>query len=439
MVDVEQPRRPRRRRRTTLGPILAGAAAGSTFLFFATHRPTPRIDHSSSSSSHRSGRRTTSSHHRRLWVRPPSVDRGSPLLARYADPKSVVPRTPPSAGGDDARRDDDADDGGVVVRRGWRANCQIVYVLGVEGSVHHGFVPVVKSLAERQRDPLTGAPYHVVKGHEVLRAAIFRPSGACARGDDGGEERDWRLCASPMSDPAVVRDTLDAICPAPEEPWKKHVIIEGNSFPSGWGGEEFRVRRGGDWPGMTPEQIASSDEALNHPTNLRVFLGAFGPHVDVRFVVLHRPYLETVASHPGFDGGPERHSAVIGGFILLLARFLAGHMYGSSRGGGDGAPVPLWTLVCADRLTSRSFRTERELQESRVGVLAYLADFLGWPESSCPECFDGWAESRKNASPRERLGDEATAVLLDHAGALEAAWPPRRPEDVSPLQRCGLL
>ena len=263
-----------------------------------------------------------------------------------------------------------------------------------------------------------------------------------------------------MSDPASVQDALDRMCPddGTRESRKMHVIIEGNSFPSGRERERYRVTRRDDWPDMTPGEIAFSTSARNHPTNLWEFHDAFGPYADVRFVVLHRPYLETIASHPNFDGGPERHSVVISGFALLLGRFLAGHMYGASAsasdpppprdggggGGGDVVPppgvVPLWTLVCADRLTSRSYRTERELIESREGVLTLLANFLGWPISSCPGCFDDWAESPKVSSPRERLGDGTTSILLDHARSLEASgWPPRRPEDRSPLQRCGLL
>ena len=400
---------------------------------------------------------------------------------------SATTTTTGVVGYDDASHNDGGGSNNGRMRNRRRANCQIIYVLGVEGSIHHGFMPVIKSLAERQIDVRTGTPYRVVKGSEALRAAIFRPSssssssgglGGCTAPRDDGDEEEERLCDSPMSDPAFVQNVLDEICPdyyddddnddddpregGGEESRKKkkeeekkekhkhhhHVIIEGNSFPSGREKERYRVNRRKYWPDMTPEEISHSTSAANHPTNLATFYDSFGPYADVRFVVLHRPYLETIASHPNFDGGPARHSVVVSGFALLLGRFLAGHMYaiygdggGGGGGGGGAAGVPLWTLVCADRLTSRSFLSERELVESRDGVLALLADFLGWPVSHCPECFDHWAESAKmrSSSPRERLGDDATEVLLDHARHLEAYWPPRRMEDGSPLQRCGLL
>ena len=384
-------------------------------------------------------------------------------MTPHSSSSSATTTTTGVVGDDDASHNDGGGSNNGRMRNRRRANCQIIYVLGVEGSIHHGFMPVIKSLAERQIDVRTGTPYRVVKGSEALRAAIFRPSSSSSSSsssggggstgprdndeggeDDGGDEEEERLCDSPMSDPAFVQNVLDEICPDDddtEESRRHHVIIEGNSFPSGREREGYRVNRRKDWPDMTPEEVSRSTSAANHPTNLRTFHDSFGPYADVRFVVLHRPYLETIASHPDFDGGPVRHSVVISGFALLLGRFLAGHMYGYGGGGGAAAAVPLWTLVCADRLTSMSFRSERELGESRGGVLALLASFLGWPDSHCPECFDGWAESAKtkSSSPRERLGDDATEVLLDHARYLEAYWPPRRMEDGSPLQRCGLL
>ena len=311
-----------------------------------------------------------------------------------------------------------------------RRNCQIVYVLGVEGSIHHGIVPIVKAFAERQVDPNTGARYDVVKGHELLRSAMFESTTTTGGvGDDDGKLS--------MYDPSSVQAILRELCPAytSADRARRHVIIEGNSFPSGRSNERYRVKRQSDWSYMTPEEISITDTALNHPTNLYDFYSAFGPHVDVRFVVLHRPYMETIASHPKFDGGPRRHSAVIGGFILLLSRFLRGHMYSTSLGG----TVPLWTIVCTDRLSSRNFSTEYELSESRAKVLGYMATFLDWPVRTCPECFDDWIESEKRSSPRESFGDEAYDEILGHAGRLASIWPPRRPEDDLPEQQCGLL
>lgn len=327
-------------------------------------------------------------------------------ISRFSDPKSVTRRSPhPKANAHAAPRR--------------RTNCQIVYVLGVEGSIHHGFMPVIRSLAERQVDPSTGTPYGVVKGHADLRATIF-----------GSLDSDL-----PLDDPRLVRETVDRMCPPIDDDGRRKVIIEGNSFPSGGADNErfgFRVRRQRDWIGMPPEDIASSESARSHPTNLDRFYDAFAPHVDVRFVVLHRPYLDTVASHIGWDDGPINHSNIIGGFLMVLSRFLMGHMYADAPNG-----APLWTIVCADKLGSAQYRTQREAAAARARVLDHLAEFLGWPQRSCPRCFDGWRESDKTP-PEERMPKETITVLSKHVKALEGIWPPRRREDHFPEQQCRM-
>lgn len=331
-------------------------------------------------------------------------------LARFFDPKSVSLRDPLPLRNHEPSP---------------RKNCQIVYVLGVEGSIHHGFMPVIKSLAQHQADPVTGTPYDVVKGHEALRATIF-----------GSDAHDL-----PLNDPDLVQTTLDQMCPSPLESWKHHVIIEGNSFPSGSADNvllNFRVRRQKDWVGMTPEEIATTESALNHPTNLYKFYEAFSPYVDVKFIVLHRPYVETIASHLGFDNGPEGHSTVISGFLILLSRFLMGHMYDSGAGTeGERGGAPLWTTVCADKLSSKQYDTQEQLNEARENVVGYLASFLGWPQRSCPGCFDLWKESNK-ASAKQRMDEDTGNVLLGHAKALQGLWPPKRREDDLPEQHCKM-
>lgn len=320
-----------------------------------------------------------------------------------------------------------------------RSNCQIIYVLGVEGSLHHGFMPIIKVLADQQVDIVTSSHFHVVKGHEVLRAAIF------------GSKQFAKL---PISDPQLVQDTVDAMCPPGDE--RQHIILEGNSFPSGGSEDDtfirpttFRVRRQSNWKTMTPNEIASSPQALNHPTNLYEFYNAFSPYADVRFVVLHRPYLDTIASHTGFDSGPIPHSTVISGFLLLLSRFLVSHMYNNNNNNYDASAsgyteydngkqnggVPLWTIVCVEQLSSKEFETQQQLLEARESIVRHLATFLGWPIRSCPQCFDNWRESSKS-SPESRLGEATTNILLDHVNALEGIWPPRRIEDGLPQQQC---
>ena len=394
------------RRRSTLALLLAITALVSILLSFTFN--------SSSSTSYRNSgnvNRQLSS-----WLSSPDS------LALFFDPKSISLKQPQSQS---LATDDD-----TPIQR--RTNCQIIYVLGVEGSIHHGFMPVIKSLAEHQIDPITGTQFNVIKGHDDLRRTIFG-------------NPDLKENSPPINDPQIIQSTIEAMCPKPHEVWKKHIILEGNSFPSGSADNtalQFRVRRQKAWSTMTADQIAQDTFALNHPTNLYELYKAFSPFVDVRFIVLHRPFVDTVASHIGFDLGPENHARVIQGFLLILSRFLTGHMYYNNGDGstteipGENNSVPLWSIVCADKLSSKQYATPDRLIEARQHILSNLASFLGWPQHSCPYCFDHWQESKKSHAAEERLGEDVHGTLLEHLDQLEGIWPPRRVEDDLPEQQC---
>ncbi|KAL7547940.1 hypothetical protein ACHAWF_011209 [Thalassiosira exigua] len=434
-------------------PLVLAAAATLLLFLLPLPPPSPPLagsgldgdaspSGSGSGSDHRRRRRLSSSGRPPLAL--PPYRGGDLALARFFDPRSVTLRAPPTpeVGGIDGNPvgapdgvpsghfsgdpsgNPSGNPSGAVVRR---TNCQVIYVLGVEGSIHHGFVPVLRTLAELQSDPVTRTPYDAIKGHPALRSAIF------------GFEK-LREDSPPMDDPDLVRETVERMCPPRRETWKKKVILEGNSFPSGRADNlklQFRQRRREEWQYLSPEEISVDPYALDHPTNLDKFYESYSPHVDVRFVVLHRPYLETIASHRGFDNGPLEHSNVVSGFLLLLGRFLEGHKYGpplagigaEGGGGGGGGPrrVPLWTVVCADKLSARAYASERDLATARETLIADLAEFLGWPVRSCPTCFDGWRESGK-ASPEERMGKDVADAISANAKVLEGRWPPRRAE-----------
>ncbi|KAL7554328.1 hypothetical protein ACHAWF_017768 [Thalassiosira exigua] len=212
-----------------------------------------------------------------------------------------------------------------------RNNCQTVYILGVEGSVHHGVTPIVEKLARLQVDPATGSPFEISYINGRLRGALF------------GFHKDSRA----MDHPKLIRNTLKNICPVDG---KKHVIIEDASFPSGTHDDprSYRIHRQGWWAQASMEDVSVSNTAMNHPTNLYSFVKQYAPHVEIKFIVLHRSYIETVASHPDFDGTVEQHSNVIGAYMLLLRRFLDEHRrdkYSDEK---------LWTLVCTEQIMSKS-------------------------------------------------------------------------------------
>ncbi len=210
----------------------------------------------------------------------------------------------------------------------------------------------------------------------------------------------------------------------------RHVLIKWASFPSGHKGNQRTycgVKRSCEWLLMSPEEIANTTEALSHPTNLDAFYQSYSPHVDIKFIVLHRPFLETITSHRNWDGRPLTHLNIIRGFMFMLRRFLDTHLYNLVTG------RRLWSLVCIERIMARNYDTERDAVAARHHVLSYLTEFLNWPDGDCPQCFDGWRESTKD--PLVILGDENMQALVGHMQELEGVWPPPGKEGI-PEQQC---
>lgn len=356
------------------------------------------------------------SHGRRLGV---VADRLSKLndpkyqapdsLSQFNDPKSVALRS-------------DADNAELAENR---HNCQVVYIMGVEGATHHGFLPVLEKLASIQVDPTTGLKYEVNVNPVSLKAGLF--------GWFRNRHRQWGFHAGtpPVDDPDLVRSVVRSSCPVDG---RRHVLLEWQSFPSGHEDDprSYRVHRRHEWLGMTPLEIATSDAALQHPANMTAFAEAYAPFAQVRFVVLSRPFLETIASHPSWDEGPEVHSNIIRGFTLVLAGFLERHYYDVV----DGAR--LWTMVCVERVMAKRYRNRRAVRNSRADIVSYLTEFLGWPVRECPQCFDSWHDSTKDPfDVLGRMGPNVVNELLEHKKLLEGVWPPLGEEGVLE-QQCDL-
>lgn len=342
-------------------------------------------------------------------------------LAQFSDPKSVTSRI--NAGIGQVATSD-----GKLSRQPFpfinhdsRNNCQIIYIVGVEGATHHGFLPIIETLARKQIDPATGLEYHVDASPSALKAGLF--------GWFSGQVKRWGFDNTPeIDDPAFVRKVLEESCP---NDGKKHVLIEWASFPSGHLDDKrsYRVHRQKEWLSMTPEEIANDAEAQTHPFNLPAFYRAYSPFADIKFVVLHRPFLETIASHADWDEGPIIHSNIIRGFMLVIRRFLDSHTIDWVTGGR------LWAVVCADRIMTKNYGPEEDVRVARQNIISYLADFLNWPDGVCPHCFDEWYESKKD--PFEVLGTENVKILLDHMKLLVGVWPPPGEEGFTE-QQCGM-
>mmetsp|Transcript_53859 Transcript_53859/g.114421 ORF Transcript_53859/g.114421 Transcript_53859/m.114421 type:complete len:396 (-) Transcript_53859:151-1338(-) len=340
-------------------------------------------------------------------------------LAQFVDPKSVSTRTDAPLEKRSAERPREQF---MPVDHDTRSKCQIIYILGVEGATHHGFVPIVEALARNQVDPDTGLEYVVDTEPKSLKAGLFGWFS-------NGRIKKWGFEAIPeVDDPAFVQTVVRESCP---DDGRKHVMIEWASFPSGQADDRrsYRVKRQHVWLTMTPDEIANTDEALQHPTNMNAFYQSYSPYVDIKFVVLHRPFLETIASHHEWDGGPEIHSNVIRGFMLMLRRFLDTHLYDLVNGSR------LWSLVCVERIMAKNYDSEHDVKVARKRVLSYLTEFLRWPDGDCPHCFDEWRESTKN--PEDVLGEENTKLLREHMTYLEGVWPPPGEEGIVE-QQCDI-
>ncbi|KAL3794041.1 hypothetical protein HJC23_003693 [Cyclotella cryptica] len=299
--------------------------------------------------------------------------------------------------------------------QGLRSRCQIVYILGVEGASHHGFTPVLDALAREQVDS-TGKPFKIHLQPHALRSALKGHFGK----------------AAPLNNSSLIHDRLSSLCP---NDGHQHVIIEDCSFPCGFVDRPCGYYpRQYEWRNMTMQGIAQSDAAINHPVNLYQFLELYGPHARIKFVVLHRPYLDTLASHVTWDGGWEGHSNVIRGFMMLLRRFLDQHQVDSLSG------EKLWTLVCVERLTAKFYgyegeeETRAKLEVARHRILFYLAEFLGWPQGECLHCFDSWRDG--STDKLQVFSSVKVFSLLDHMREIRGVWPPRISGSL-PEQQCS--
>lgn len=267
-----------------------------------------------------------------------------------------------------------------------RPSCQIVYVVGAEGAAHHGFLPVLRTLAEAQ--PNTAV--------EVWNGAVRRIMMAV---------RFPRLARL-----FLLKRTLRRHCP----PDRHTVFLEELSYPCG---KDFRKR----WHrNETASEVAASLERRPHPVDLLRFPRTFAPYADVKFLVLHRNFVHTVISHGGWDGGPRPHAEIIAGQMLYLGQVM-------------GATATPWTLVCVDRLTDATVKRENDTS-IRPRLLRHLAEVLEWPVSNCPHCFGNWTDSRKR---HDRWAAPHLDMLREKRDLVSRVWPPVPPRSIAGVNDPG--
>lgn len=276
--------------------------------------------------------------------------------------------------------------------------------------MHHGMSPVLHELARRQIDQ-TGTPYHVQFESRYLRYGLFGyPAWV------GNEFKYNNLPA--MNDQELVQRVISAICP---NNGQHHVIIEGVSFPAGDDTSRLRVKRDKNWQKQSPQEISVTNSARNHPLNLDEFYAAYSPYAEIKFIVLNRPYLETIASHPDFDSGPITHSNVIQGFLIILGKFLEGHRH-------DNSGEKIWLMINMETLAvlyygPRSQRENHKLAlEAKRDMVQKIATFLRWPQTECRDCFLNWKDSTKDHT--QIFSPDEISLLRQHEQRLEGVWPP---------------
>ena len=255
------------------------------------------------------------------------------------------------------------------------SKCQIVYVLGVEGSGHHGVSDV------------------------LLQTLASEQSGISLKFRD----RDFRRIMT-ARDSSEIAPKIQEIC----QPTKRTAIVEDTSFPTGL---EYRKI----YAGRPAMDVAAILEIKPHPLDLETLVDTFSPHADIKFIILHRTFFSVAVSHSEYkvDGGIIGHGEVMSGHMRYL-----GKLFKPDKLGGKVD----WMLLCTDRL--------RTIQ--RDAVVGELADFLGWTKRQCDHCFDMWIDSRK--VPSDVAGEDVMAKLEEQKAELESTglWPPRREGETRP-------
>lgn len=115
-------------------------------------------------------------------------------LSDFTDPKSVTLRS-------DAPHESTKQ--GFQHPTSSRNNCQIIYITGVEGATHHGFIPIIETLAKNQIDAQTGLAYKVDASPSPLKAGLF------GWFKTKYVQRKWGFMDTPnVDDPALVQSVV---------------------------------------------------------------------------------------------------------------------------------------------------------------------------------------------------------------------------------------
>lgn len=268
--------------------------------------------------------------------------------------------------------------------------CQLIYVVAIEGSSHHGFLPVLERFVTEQVNEHGNSFNLYSNKRTVLQVMNFTDLKVRKFWGYTGEES-----------PEQRKEVMKTICPSDGS---NNVIICDKSFPAFM---EYRKKL----VNMTAAEIAAHLKLNPNPISLIDLPQLFEPFADVHYILLHRQWLNTVASHPYFDGGFAEHGRVISGYQQYL-----GDLFSNN----DVVKAVPTSVVCSDLMD------QKEYQEQ---VLEELATQFQWKKNACSNCFDTWKASKKNPE----IDIQSFKYLIELQQNASSVWPPRDIEFVCPL------
>jgi len=230
-----------------------------------------------------------------------------------------------------------------------RRRLQVVYIAGVEGTGHHGFMPLLLYPAVREYGG------GVLAWWRSLREVLLKcpPS-----------ERRAKL--------NMLLEAMQTNCQ--DEP---RILFEWCSYPFG---EEHRER----WAdGVADTDALARELRSGNPGNsvdLREFVDIFSEFADVKVLVLHRGLISASWSHKEWDQGLLKHARILALFMEYLTGVLG------------GLDPDMWRWVAYEDVCNA------HLQGEHAAVAAALSAFLGLPAATLQRSFSHFRPSSKDAA-----------------------------------------
>lgn len=237
--------------------------------------------------------------------------------------------------------------------RGPKCRPKVLYIAGVEGTGHHGVMPMILYPAVRKYGAATFAWWR------SLREVLMKTHPY---------ERKQRL-----------KDLLEAMSVFD----KQHFIMEWSSWPFGED-ERSRWSRGCDDLHAVHREANSGNPG--NSVDLMEFVELFQEHADVKVLVLHRNIVSAAWSHKEWDDGLVAHAKVLG----LFNDYLTGVL---SR-----LKPSMWRWVSYENLCSAQLGGQLEAVDS-------IAEFLDLPKAHLQRAFRYFKPSSKDAASEMSPGN----------------------------------